>query len=188
MTEIKEKSLAEYEKKIERLKYENQNLKLRIAKLEQENSLLQEKIAHVEKADMTLREKPTEIEAKTTISVKSKKEVEKPTEIFKGVKKEVETIILDSQFEEMEKERTVETPLKEIKEFFFEKAPPDFAKKPIVEGNSRRECPICGNTNKMQIHEIIDRTHIICDYPRMYGKKYKCGSCGREWRISSTFE
>lgn len=188
MTEIKEKSRAEYEKKIERLKYENQNLKLRITKLEQENSLLQEKIAHVEKADTILREKPTEIEAKTTISVKPLKEVEKPTEIFKDVKKEVEPIILDSQFEEMEKERTIETPLEDMKEFLFEKAPSDFSKKPIVEGASRRECPICGNTNKIQIHEIVDRTHIICDYPRMYGKKYKCGSCGREWRLRSTFE
>ena len=188
MTEIKEKSREEYEKKIERLKYENQNLKLRIAKLEQENSLLQEKISHVEKADSILREKPTEIEAKTTISVKPQKKVEEPSEIFTNVKEEVEPIILDTKFEDIEKERTAETPLKEVREVLYEQAPPDFAKKPIVEGYSRRECPICGNTNKMQIHEIIDRTHIICDYPRMYGKRYKCGSCGREWRISSTFE
>ncbi len=53
----------------------------------------------------------------------------------------------------------------------------------IVEGVSRRECPICGNSNKASIHEIIDRTHIISAYPKLYGKKYKCGQCGREWRI-----
>jgi len=62
-------------------------------------------------------------------------------------------------------------------------SPLEMGKGPIVEGMSRRECPICGNTNKTQIHETIDRTHIISAYPRMYGKKYKCGSCGREWRL-----
>ncbi|MFX1575002.1 MAG: hypothetical protein ACFFB0_19870 [Promethearchaeota archaeon] len=185
MTEINEKSREEYEKKIERLKYENQNLKLRIAKLEQENSSLKEKISHIEKADIALREKPTEIEAKTTISVR---EVEKPGEMFKKVKEEVEPIILETQFEEIEKKGEVETPLKDVRELLYEQAPPDLEKKPIVEGYSRRVCPICSNTNKMQIHEIIDRNHIISDYPRMYGKKYRCGSCGREWRLSSTSE
>ncbi|MFX1380406.1 MAG: centrosomin N-terminal motif 1-containing protein [Promethearchaeota archaeon] len=53
----------------------------------------------------------------------------------------------------------------------------------IVDGLSRRECPICGNTNKALIYENVDRTHIISAYPRLYGKKYKCGECGREWRI-----
>ena len=32
------------------------------------------------------------------------------------------------------------------------------------------------------IHESIDKTNIILDYPRMYGKKYKCGLCGVMWR------
>jgi len=59
----------------------------------------------------------------------------------------------------------------------------ELGKGPIVEGISRRECPICGNTNKFLIHELIDRDHLISAYPKMYGKKYKCGSCGREWRI-----
>jgi hypothetical protein len=59
----------------------------------------------------------------------------------------------------------------------------ELGKGPIVESYSRRECPICENSNKALIHEIIDRTHIISAYPRLYGKKYKCGQCGREWRI-----
>jgi hypothetical protein len=59
----------------------------------------------------------------------------------------------------------------------------EMGKGPIVEGISRRECPICGNTNKALIHENIDKTHMISAYPRMYGKKYKCGDCGREWRL-----
>ncbi|MFW9827937.1 MAG: hypothetical protein ACFFEY_10110 [Candidatus Thorarchaeota archaeon] len=59
----------------------------------------------------------------------------------------------------------------------------DMSKVPIVEGVSRRECPTCGNSNKTLIHEIIDKARIISAYPRLYGKKYKCGQCGREWRI-----
>ncbi len=67
--------------------------------------------------------------------------------------------------------------------FSQDTVPLEMGKGPIVEGYSRRECPICGNTSKALIYENIDRTHIISAYPRMYGKKYKCGNCGREWRI-----
>ena len=49
-----------------------------------------------------------------------------------------------------------------------------------VEG--RRKCPNCGNENKLLIHESVDKGNIILDYPRMYGKKYRCGECGLEWR------
>lgn len=49
-----------------------------------------------------------------------------------------------------------------------------------VEG--RRKCPKCENEDKSLIHESIDKTNIILDYPRMYGKKYKCGLCGVVWR------
>ena len=54
----------------------------------------------------------------------------------------------------------------------------------ILEGSSegRRRCPKCGNANKDLIREIIDKTHIIFAYPRVYGHKYKCGQCGTEWR------
>ena len=71
--------------------------------------------------------------------------------------------------------------------FSQDTVPLELGKGPIVEGISRRECPICGNTSKAQIHETIDRTHIISAYPRMYGKKYKCGNCGREWRLPLEF-
>ncbi|MFX1233915.1 MAG: hypothetical protein ACFFBY_05075 [Promethearchaeota archaeon] len=49
-----------------------------------------------------------------------------------------------------------------------------------IEG--RRRCPKCGNEDKMLIHESVDKGNIILDYPRMYGKKYRCGQCGIEWR------
>ncbi len=46
----------------------------------------------------------------------------------------------------------------------------------------RRVCPKCGNKNKALIREMLDKTTIISAYPRMYGKKYKCGECGNEWK------
>ncbi|MFX1499518.1 MAG: hypothetical protein ACFFDH_00985 [Promethearchaeota archaeon] len=46
----------------------------------------------------------------------------------------------------------------------------------------RRKCPECGNDNPLMIHESVDKGNIILDYPRMYGKKYRCGECGIEWR------
>jgi DNA repair exonuclease SbcCD ATPase subunit len=48
--------------------------------------------------------------------------------------------------------------------------------------DGRRKCPICGNQNHRLIREVEDKTKIISAYPRMYGKKYKCGQCGAEWR------
>ena len=44
------------------------------------------------------------------------------------------------------------------------------------------QCPQCGNTNKAQIRELDDKTHVIYSYPKIYGKKYICGQCGKEWR------
>jgi hypothetical protein len=52
----------------------------------------------------------------------------------------------------------------------------------IQKTDGRRKCPKCGNEDKMLIHESVDKGNIILDYPRMYGKKYRCGQCGAEWR------
>ena len=52
----------------------------------------------------------------------------------------------------------------------------------IEKTEGRRKCPKCGNENKILIHESVDKSNIIMDYPRMYGKKYRCGECGIEWR------
>jgi len=48
--------------------------------------------------------------------------------------------------------------------------------------DGRRKCPECGNENPLMLHESVDKGNIILDYPRMYGKKYRCGECGVEWR------
>ena len=52
----------------------------------------------------------------------------------------------------------------------------------IERGEGRRKCPSCGEENKNMIHESTDKTNIINDYPRVYGKKSRCGRCGQEWR------
>lgn len=52
----------------------------------------------------------------------------------------------------------------------------------IEKSEGRRVCPKCGMDRKNMIHESIDKEIIINDYPKMYGKKYKCGKCGAEWR------
>ena len=52
----------------------------------------------------------------------------------------------------------------------------------IEKSEGRRICPKCGQDRKHMIHESTDKETIIMDYPKMYGKKYKCGSCGQEWR------
>ena len=44
----------------------------------------------------------------------------------------------------------------------------------------RRKCPSCGD--EASIHEIMDKSIILMDYPRIYGKKKYCGLCGYEWK------
>ena len=56
----------------------------------------------------------------------------------------------------------------------------DFLTIPKPQG--RRLCPICEDGNWYKIHELIDRNDIICDYPRIYGKKYICSGCSCTWK------
>jgi len=44
----------------------------------------------------------------------------------------------------------------------------------------RRKCPSCGD--EASIHEVTDKSIILMHYPRIYGKKKYCGSCGYEWK------
>jgi hypothetical protein len=52
----------------------------------------------------------------------------------------------------------------------------------VVVKNSigRRKCPSCGD--EWSIHEVTDKSKVLMDYPRIYGKKKYCGKCGYEWR------
>ncbi|MHA1471967.1 MAG: hypothetical protein ACTSQW_02590 [Promethearchaeota archaeon] len=52
----------------------------------------------------------------------------------------------------------------------------------IEKPEGRRRCPKCSIEEKNMIHETIDKSNIILDYPRIYGKMYHCGSCSTDWR------
>jgi ribosomal protein S27AE len=52
----------------------------------------------------------------------------------------------------------------------------------VKKKTGRRKCPNCNEDRKEMIHESIDKTNVIMSSPRVYGKKYKCGRCGTEWR------
>ena len=88
--------------------------------------------------------------------------------------------------EQVDKEKEVSTPTPEeapVKSPTPAEEIPDIDEIGIIEtSDGRRKCPICGNENLRQIREVEDKTKIISAYPRMYGKKFKCGQCGAEWR------
>ena len=46
----------------------------------------------------------------------------------------------------------------------------------------RRKCPECKIDDPHMIHESVDKSNIILDYPRVYGKKFQCGMCSCLWR------
>ncbi|MHA1986289.1 MAG: hypothetical protein ACW98D_06605 [Promethearchaeota archaeon] len=52
----------------------------------------------------------------------------------------------------------------------------------VEQTEGRRKCPECGVDDPHMIHESTDKSNIILDYPRVYGKKFTCGSCGLLWR------
>jgi len=52
----------------------------------------------------------------------------------------------------------------------------------VSPAEGRRKCPECNNDNPVMIHESVDKSNIILDYPRLYGKKFSCGQCGVQWR------
>ncbi len=106
-------------------------------------------------------------------------EVPKPTEVKKAAK----------IFKKSKKKEEIQPPIEKKEEVTIDsqifKEAPKRATPTIIESTSRRECPVCGNSRHGSIQEVTDKTRLISDYPRMYGKKLKCGSCGQEWRVSS---
>ena len=52
----------------------------------------------------------------------------------------------------------------------------------VEKPEGRRRCPKCGIEDKSMIHESVDKSNIILDYPRVYGKMYHCGECAADWR------
>ncbi|MFX1364097.1 MAG: hypothetical protein ACFFCE_15100 [Promethearchaeota archaeon] len=170
MADNKDFTPQEYEDLIKELIKENEQLKKKIAELEhrhQEYRVQRETIDApkpvIETHDSIVDMSPPKI---TEEKFQSEKLVEKPPieEEIKPIEQTHKRIHSESIFSE-------------------NVAPLEMHKGDIMIGDSRRECPKCGNKNKALIRETVDKTHIICNYPRMYGKKYHCGDCGVEWRV-----
>lgn len=53
----------------------------------------------------------------------------------------------------------------------------------VQRDGGRLRCPRCGNIKSNMIRQIEDKTHILNDYPLIYGKKHICGTCGTHWRV-----
>jgi len=157
-TEIENQDHDNLEKLIDELKNQNSTLKKKIFELELEVS---------------------QLKSNKTLEIKNGKGVKKISKFVKKIKKKGEAKL---------EEPLTDSPIEEVKALLRNDHPPKLASKSIFEGSSRRECPICSNTNKSQIFEIMDKTNIILDYPRIYGKKFKCGSCGNFWKLPHTLE
>ena len=164
MTEIKGKTQRDNE---EKLKNENADLRKRIKKLQKENASLREKLSLSEEKSLA-----TKVEKKPLKLFKKQKKEELP----EPKKKPAKSVI--------SKEKNLETP----PEFASPSVPLSSKYKTIMEGESRRMCPSCDNTQHKFIYEETDKTNIIMDYPRIYGKKFKCGNCGQEWRVPVSLE
>ncbi len=66
-------------------------------------------------------------------------------------------------------------------------APPASKASDLIEvpgSSERRQCPKCHEVSPYMIKELTDKTKILNNYPIIYGKKYKCGKCGTEWRYA----
>ncbi len=101
------------------------------------------------------------------------------------IEPEIKTVINDAVAEEPKEEAPTEHKMKaEISSSAAPGQPGqvDESIMTIERPEGRRKCPKCDNYDKSLIHESTDKTNIILDYPRMYGKKFKCGLCGAFWR------
>lgn len=52
----------------------------------------------------------------------------------------------------------------------------------IPKKEGRRNCPVCGESNRNRIFESVDKTVVIQYFPPVLGRKYFCGKCGTTWR------
>ena len=188
--------LSSAEQMIERLKgknfeleQENKNLKrekLKSQKYELQIDDLKTKIEVLEDKNKELKDKDSILLAKTitAMSARDRKaqisesnlKTPKKDEIAQfSMLKEGEGVVQATEFIK-EQESELETFRSSIE---IEKVPEE-----TEDGSIARkwQCPYCGNTNKSQIREQDDKTHVIYTYPMIYGKKYQCGQCGKEWR------
>ncbi len=161
MVDKKSQTLKENEKTIEELKIENDLLKNQLVQKEHEKEILETKIDELIREIAQNREIILEQEKTQIKETSSKKKAEIQGKKVKKAKKKEDSKVT----EEFKPDGRIA------------------AKDKIVEGTSRRKCPICGNSNTHLIREVTDKSIIILDYPKVYGKKFVCGECGANWRV-----
>jgi len=152
--------LTNYEKEIASLREQNADLKSKLpnaSNLEKINEMYKIKVDELER-EIKILKKNQEIIQKEGVNLEDSKK-----NVFNFQKKVSET-----------KNQTQDTHVKKS----------ELPKIEILEVSSegRRKCPNCHNNNPASIHELVDKTKIVMDYPKVYGKKYKCGDCGMEWK------
>jgi len=81
----------------------------------------------------------------------------------------------------------VESNVQKVSEISIEKIDLDNEKvdldpEKIIQETRRRRCPTCNNGNQRYIRELTDKSNVIMQSPRIYGKMYKCGICTTEWK------
>ncbi|MBY8988106.1 MAG: hypothetical protein KGD61_06595 [Candidatus Lokiarchaeota archaeon] len=188
------------------LKKENQKLltklevveadRVRMTKFEEKASNLEKEIESLKKENVELRQKDAILLAKTiNVMETHRKEPTKIAEKFvsketlleerAGVKIEELIEVADIIEELPEPEADLNTisnsiGLNEVSKPVEVRLENEMLKEEAV--TRKKVCPNCGNTNKAQIREFDDKTKIIYTHPRIYGKMYRCGQCGTEWR------
>ncbi|TFG21369.1 MAG: hypothetical protein EU533_05475 [Promethearchaeota archaeon] len=171
--------LEQENKNLKREKLKNQKYELQIDELKTKIEILEDKNKELKDKDSILLAKTiTAMSArdrKTQISESNLKtpEIDKIAQ-FSMLKEEVGVIQATEFIKEQKSE--IETFNESIE---IEKVPEENEDGSIAR---KWQCPHCGNTNKAQIREQDDKTHVIYTYPMIYGKKYTCGQCGKEWR------
>jgi len=183
------------EKKIESLNDYIDTLKaekFNITKLETKISALQQKIQDLENINESLRERKIEVPLEKITTDVFPDEIKKPIQDFTPLNSEKPFKSPDLAQQEIKLPKLVDiAPAKPTLKGFSDteiKTEDTFIlfdkeKKLELEETSerKRKCPKCGNTNKAQIREMLDKSNVILAYPKMYGKKYMCGQCGTEW-------
>ncbi|TFG00755.1 MAG: hypothetical protein EU541_01410 [Promethearchaeota archaeon] len=173
VTRRRAKSMSSNNSKASTVKRKNESVKKEKAKIREINDLKEkrskehksEKMAHTQEEILEMQPEKEEIVGYTEERNKAK---EKVKQIRKSIR------------EEADKSKEYHNKNKEHKEWVKKQAASSILTVPKTIG--RRTCPNCKEDRKEMIHESIDKTNIIMSSPRVYGKKYKCGRCGVEWR------
>ena len=181
-----ENNIKSLNQRIEKLKAE----RFQDTKLEAKISSLNQKINELEKENLYLKrietERPKDMIIPDAISKEIKPPIQKVTPLKSPdlypsppvVKEEIKiksvamapikTLLIESDDFKTYREESI-SPSESENETKIEEPP-----------ERKKVCPKCGNKSK--IREMLDKTNIILAYPKMYGKKYRCGQCGTEWR------